>query len=458
MFASEKLIDKVRDGELELHCVVVCISQKFEGGVKLKGYGIFRINQVGTIYLEFICLEAENLKKQVTNGFHTVYPDDPYDAGKKLYLEAQSLHGDKVFAQDFSIQISVFNRQAPYRIHIFFNEIYFRNQDAHTQRSNNYMYFEMPGKAGTPANKMNTESNSYGGESSSWNETEIQIEEAKVNIVNRENRIEVRARGDFNPDDLYQAILFYLGLSSGILPQPYCLIKYRGGDGTMHFKSIRKGLIGKMIPAPITGAAVADGFPASHFAILSSMLEIKSSKPLRFNSAYSQWQRVWHAFQSENNIAVLTLSVAVEGVLNDIFIPALKRTLVDQELEDAKAALIDQLIKLEGRDDHRNTLISSVERWGNIHAAKALSLLIDMGLVMKEEKRAWSDLRNSAAHPTYKEDTEAGELRMRRRISTSLTLFYRLLLNIFSYTGPMYEFQAGEKPKFVIRPYVQLLE
>ncbi|WPX88512.1 hypothetical protein PsasTeo6_21920 [Pseudomonas asiatica] len=458
MFLSEKLIDDVRDGQLELHCIAVCISQRLEAGVKLNGYGMLKINQVGTIYLEFICLEAVNLKSQTTSGFHTVYPDDPFDANQKLYLEGQTLHGDKVFAKDFSIQISVFNRQPPYRIYVYLNEIYFRNQDAQTQRSNNYMYIEMPGKAGMPANKMNTESNSYGGESSSWNETEIQMEETKVNIVNRNNRIEVRARGDFDPDDLYQAILFYIGLSSGVLPQPYCSIQYRGGDGTMHFKSIRKGLIGKTIPAPITGAAVGDGFPSSHFAILSSMLEIKSGNPLRFNSAYSQWQRVWHAFQSENNIAVLTLSVAVEGLLNDVFIPALKRTIVDQELEAAKAALIEQLIKIEGRDDHRNTLISSVERWGNIHAAKALGLLIDLGLVTKEEKRAWSDLRNSAAHPTYKEETEAGELRMRRRISTSLTLFYRLLLNIFSYTGPMYEFQVNEKPKFVIRPYVQLLE
>lgn len=457
MLASEKLIDSMHGGQLELHCVDVCISQKREGGVKLNGYGLFKVNQVGTIYLEFICLEADNVKTQVTTGFHTVFPDDSFDHSQKLYLEALSLHGDKVFAQGFSIRISVFNQQAPYRMHIHFNEIYFVGNDPHTQRSNNYMYFEMQGKARTPANKMNTESNSYGSESSSWNETEIQVDGVKVNIINKKDRVEVRARGDFDPDDLYQSLLFYIGLSSGILPQPYCLIKYKGGDGAMYFKSIRKNLHGKTIPAPITEATYGEGFPSSHFAILTSMLVVKRENPLRFNSAYSQWQRIWHAFQSENNIAILTLSVAVEGLLNDVFIPALKHNSVDQELVAAKAALIEQLLRLDGRDDHRNTLISSVERWGNIHAAKALSMLVDMGLVMKEEKRAWSDLRNSSAHPTYKENSEAGELRVRERISTSLTLFYRLLLNIFSYTGPMYEFQVNAKPKFAVRAYVQVL-
>lgn len=66
------------------------------------------------------------------------------------------------------------------------------------------------------------------------------------------------------------------------------------------------------------------------------MLSINNAKPLYFDSSYSQWMRVWHAFNSANNITILTLGVAIEGLLNDIFIPALKRIAADDEFEQAK--------------------------------------------------------------------------------------------------------------------------
>lgn len=456
--AADKLIDAMHGGTLEIHCVSVCVSQKIDDGVNLKGYGILKINQVGTLYLEFICLEAINVHKKLSTGFQTIFPDDPFDQNQKLYLEALTLDGDQLFAEDFSVRISVFKRQAPYRINIFLNEVFSIDNDEDEERANSYMYFEMRDKVRIPANKMNTESSSYGDNSTSWNESEIKAEDATVNVVVKSDRIEVRVSGQFDPDELYPALLFYLGLSSGVMPQPYCVIKRVGREGRMHFKTIRKGIQGKTVAAPITEATSGEGFPASHYALLGSMLRVKRDNPLRFKSAYSQWQRMWHAFQSENNIAILTLSVAVEGLLNDVFIPELKLASVDKELEAAKAVLIEQLGNIKGRDDHIKTLISSVERWGNIHAAKALGLLVDKELVLKEEKKAWGDLRNTAAHPTYKETNEASQLKEQNRIYRTLTLFYRLLLNIFSYDGPMYEFRGGERPAFVKRPFVRVLD
>lgn len=456
--AADKLIDAMHGGTLEIHCVSVCVSQKIDDGLSLKGYGILKINQVGTLYLEFICLEASNVHKKLSTGFQTLLPDDPFDQNQRLYLEAVTLDGDQLFAEDFSVRISVFTRQAPYRINIFLHEVYFSDNDEDEERTNSYMYFEMRDKVRIPANKINTESNSYGDSSSSWNESEIKVEGATVNVIAKNDRVEVRASGQFDPDELYPALLFYLGLSSGVMPQPYCLIKRVGRAGGMYFKTIRKGIQGKTVAAPITEAASGKGFPASHYALLGAMLRVKRDNPLRFKSAYSQWQRMWHAFQSENNIAILTLSVAVEGLLNDIFIPELKLASADKKLEAAKVALIEQLGNIEGRDDHIQTLISSVERWGNIHAAKALGLLVDKELVLKEEKKAWGDLRNTAAHPTYKENNEASQLKEQTRIYSALTLFYRLLLNIFSYDGPMYEFRGGERPAFIKRPFVKVLD
>lgn len=44
MINSEKLIDAMHEGKLDLHCVDVKISQKFEGGLNLQGYGVLKIN------------------------------------------------------------------------------------------------------------------------------------------------------------------------------------------------------------------------------------------------------------------------------------------------------------------------------------------------------------------------------------------------------------------------------
>lgn len=458
MIAAEKLIDAMCDGQLDLHCVSVSITQKCEGGLCLKGYGVLKVNQVGTIYLEFICLEDSVKSTPLATGFHASFPDDPFDQSQKLYLEATSLDGDQVFAEEFSLRISVFNRQTPYRLHVFLHEVYFVDDEKRQDDSKNYMYFELLEKPRIPANKMNSETSSYGEESHSWNESEIQVEGATVTVIDRKDRVVVRARGEFEADELYQTLLFYIGLSSGTMPQPYCLIKRAESETVMYFKTVRNRLRGKTIPAPITDSAVSEGFPACHYAILPSILRVKRNHPLRFDSAYSQWQRVWHSFQSENNIAILSLGVAVEGLLNDIFIPEWKRASVDQDLEEAKTALIDRLGKLDARDDHKQTLISSVERWGNIHPAKALTMLVDKGLALQVEKKAWAELRNSAAHPVFKENNEASQLKERERISNTLTLFYRLVLNVFEYDGPMYEFRVNAKPEFFKREYVEVLD
>lgn len=456
--AAEKLIDSMRDGKLGLHCISVTITQKCQGGILLKGYGFLKTNKVGTIYLEFICLEAKSKSGSTVTGFHESFPDKPFDQSQKLYLEAKSLGGDHIYAEEFSLRISVFNREAPYRLHIFLHEIYIIESLKRVGDSKNYMFFEFMENPCIPTNKMNSESSSYGEESHSWNESEMQVEDAKITVVKRDDRVEVRATGNFDADELYQSLLFYFGLSSGSLPQPYCLIKHIDSEVVLYFKTIRTGLRGKTIPAPITDAAFGEGFPECHYAILSSMLKVKRKSPLRFDSAYSQWQRVWHSFQSENNIAILSLGVAVEGLLNDVFIPELKRATVDRELEESKISLINELGKLEIRPDHKQTLISSVQRWGNMHSAKALNILVEKGLVLQGEKKAWGDLRNSAAHPVFKENNEASELKVRERISNTLTLFYRLVLNIFDYDGPMYEFRVYTKPEFVKRRYVQVLD
>ena len=455
MIHSDKLIEAMHEGKLDLHCVEVAIKQNFEGGLDLKGYGILKVNQVGTIYLEFICTTAGKIPVQ---SFYSTFPEDPFDASQKLYLEAVTLDGDAVYAEEFSLRIDAFNMRAPFRLPVFLHEVYFLYPTEFSEETENYLYFELLEKVRIPPNKMNSTSSTYGEESTSWNEAEIRIEESKISVIDKRDRIVVKANGVFDEDDMYKALLFYLGLTSGIMPQPYCLIRRKGKNTAIYLKSIARALRNKSMPSPFPTASSGNGWPECHYQILHKMLSINNAKPLYFDSSYSQWMRVWHAFNSANNITILTLGVAIEGLLNDIFIPALKRIAADDALEQAKKKLIAELAKIEASDTHKESLVKYVERWGNIHAGKALSMLVEKGLIQEEEKVAWGELRNSAAHPKFKENTEARQEKEHNRISICLNLFYRLILNVYSFQGAMFELGKVRSAKFLKREFVKILD
>lgn len=457
MILADKLIDAVHEGKLDLHCVAVTIKQKCIDGISISGYGALKINKVGTIYLEFICMKVDNFPKSMPRGFQRYFPDDRLDPSQSLYLETVSLDGNKLYAEGFSLQLSVFKSHPPFDAYAFLHEIYLTEDRYPSKELQKYLYFELHGKSCTPANKSNSETDTYGRESHSRNESEIKFENTTVNIIAKNDRVVVKALGDFIPDDLYQSLIFYIGLTAGFMPQPYSIIKGVGDKTTIYLRSLRKELQGKTIAAPVTDSTSGKGFPDCHYAILSSMVRIKRTHRLRFESAFSQWQRVWHAFQSENDITKLSLGVAVEGLLNDVFIPALNREPSDPKLEQTKSSLIEELTKIKADDEHKETLISTVERWGNIHPMKALSILVEKGLVLKAERKSWRDLRNSSAHPVFKEISEASQLKEQDRLATTLTLFYRLILNIFEYEGPMFEFRPNSKPDFKIRPFIKVL-
>ena len=454
MINSDKLIDAMREGNLELHCVEVSIKQKFEGGLSLSGYGILKVNKVGTLYLEFICREASKIPPQ---SFYSTFPEDPFDSTQKLYLQAVTLEGDTICAEEFSIRINAFNRHPPFRLPILLHEVYVLYPTDYQENTENYLYFELLEKAQVPANKLNSVSSTYGEESYSWDESEIDIGEAKVTVIDKKNKVVVKANGIFDEDELYTILLFYIGLTSGVMPQPYCLIKRTEGNTSLYLKSTNKALRNKQMPAPFPGATSGHGWPGCHYNILKEMQRVKGTNQLRFNSSYSQWVRVWHAFNSEHSIAVLTLGIAIEGLLNDIFIPTLKLVAIDDGFVRVKKELVSELEKIKASDEHRETLIKSVERWGNVHAGKALSMLVEKGVIQESERVAWGELRNSAAHPKFKENTEARQEKEHRRISLCLNLFYRLILNVYAYEGVVFEFGKVRKNDLVKRDYVNIL-
>ncbi|WLI25286.1 hypothetical protein PSH85_06060 [Pseudomonas simiae] len=218
-----------------------------------------------------------------------------------------------------------------------------------------------------------------------------------------------------------------------------CILMTRiGNDTKHHIRSINKKINKNKIPRPVNDLLMLgkkEWNDRHHFQLLNNILHIQKNLPKFFNSTISQWKRVWQGFNATQSITALTLTVSIEGLLIDLFIPQLEANNKDADFEKQKDLIIETLSKSEITPNHLETIISSVRRWGNIHANAALKILAEKGLITKAEVKAWIDLRNSSAHPKYSEMTAKREAKERDRLMLCLTLYYRLNLNIYGYTG-----------------------
>lgn len=109
-----KKIEQLRTGDLVLHCVQVEVFQKMDDGLKMSGHGTIKVNNVGTIYMEFICIASENVPRTL---FSDSLPKDPLNDDHKLYLRAQTIDGDVYESDGFSIKINM-NSSRPLSITI----------------------------------------------------------------------------------------------------------------------------------------------------------------------------------------------------------------------------------------------------------------------------------------------------------------------------------------------------
>lgn len=155
---------------------------------------------------------------------------------------------------------------------------------------------------------------------------------------------------------------------------------------------------------------------------------------------------------------MLTVSIAIEGIMNDIFIPVISKELRDEFFEKEKSNIKEKIDTIENvSEEHIMIIKSSIDRWGNIHSKKALQHLVKSRLIEKKQLKCWEKLRNSSAHPKL---TIQDEPRMRKNIERTnicLGLFYRLALNVFAYEGQQYSFDTTHDNELTVYEYVEIL-
>lgn len=451
---SQKDFPAVRDGSFTIHCTSILIEQRKQDGVRLEGHGIIKINSVGTLFLEFVCLKTHNIPN---NRWGIHLPDDPFATDEKLFLSAITVDSQTISATNFTMKFGVFDRP-PFITYTFFPTVTFTGEANQQSEHVNSIYFELKEKVAIPRNKMNTEISSLGNESYKTNQTILQWDNIDLSVVNHDDHVSVRAKGTFNTEDLLESLIFYIGFTAGSMPQPYITSKINGSKKELSIHSVRNSVRNQLIPAAICDRTTINGnLPdESHYKLLQRIVRLKFDRPQYFESVYAQWKRVWFGYHASREIKNLTLGVAVEGVLNDIYIPKFQER-VDIGFETKKKEIIQKLEKLEIDAAHIEIISKSVSGWGNIHAGAALKILEQKGIVSRDEVKAHSKIRNSSAHPKSVEDTVPRQIREHKHVGMCFNLLYGLMLNVLSYEGGQFSYGSGFEAKFVWRGFTDVL-
>lgn len=427
--------ERVRSGELVMDFVSVEISQPSEAGIKLEGHGLLKIDATGALICDIICTKAENL---VLDPFGASYPLDYEDTKQTLKFRAVDLSGRVWTGENFSLRLRMLRSKTPFKCSIFLSEIVHKHKQTIPLQQDNYLWFESLEHSRIPKNKTNTIDDSLAGQSMSWNQTDFDQGDFKASIIDNKDYTTVYANGIFNVDNLYSALKFYIGFTSGTMPNAYVMTTRTGDDVYHHIRSINKKINKTTIPHPIDELLMLGDSKWNnpyHYELLNNILYVQGKFPEFFDSTVSQWKRVWQGFNAQQSITALTLTVSIEGLLIDLFIPQLEKDGKDPIFEQQKDEIIALLGGTEIKPEHLETIVKSVQRWGNIHANAALTILAEKGLITKQEVQAWKDLRNSSTHPKFSEMTIEREIKERTRLTRCLNLYYKLNLNIYGYAG-----------------------
>lgn len=448
----------LRKGDLVIHCVDIEIYQTESDGLRLKGHGSIKINKVGTLYLEFICVEANKVPHAL---FAERLPKDTLNEKQMLHLKAMSIHGDIYESQGFSIEVNSNTSRPPSFLYVFLSSITCRSQTKDYESSESqYLYFEFSERFDIPANKSNSETSTLGSESHTWNQTLIDVENFNVSMIKHKTYTEVRVTGQFDIAEVKTCLLLYIGFSSASMPQPVLTLERDGESKCETISSVRNSQKIQKSSSPIAShirTTKGDGVQY-HYDLFLNILGLYRSQRGRFDSIYSQWERVWYAFQSQNSILFLTLSVGIEGLLNDIYIPRIKAKKDNSIQKTHTRKIIREIKKLELTQEQKERLCNSVGHWGNVTALNALDYLIGQNVITKEDKECWKELRNESAHPRAKDDTLISEIEDREKVLSCLNTFHKLILNTLSYSGPVAFFRGNKDPDVIEITFQNVLD
>ncbi|MDD9156529.1 hypothetical protein PVK64_10045 [Aliivibrio sp. S4TY2] len=434
---DQNFIDSVRCSEMKIHCLSVRIWQKQINGLELNGHGTITQNKFGTLILEMVCTKTQYEQRESLEP-SMKFPKDHLKPEEELFAEFIDISGRAWETQGFKLEISGF--QLYENKVIYAPLLYISSEEIREESTDSpYLHFEFEQSIDIPFNKSNrTISTATGSESFGFNELNFEIENIEVRIVNEAEYRFVKASGDFVPKDFELCVRFFLNFSCGVLIQPYILFTNIRNVSQCIIRSFNNQILHKRSTNPIpSNIQIPEGRDNYSIDLLQRFLILQSENIKYFNCLNNQWERVWRGFNSSDDIAELVLSVAVEGILNDIYIPDFKLHRLDEDLVETIKKIKVKLKTLDIEPEHLSRLVSSISYWKNITAAKALDILISESVLGGNDKKLWNKIRNASAHPISKDTNHIEEQQKRDDLYSCIDIFHKLVLNVLAYSGPV---------------------
>lgn len=441
----EKYSEDVRKCSLFWHCHKIFIRQKDK--LELNGYGTFKMSEDGILLLDFVCLSGS---EQISSKI----PNNPLDEDEKLHLIAHTIDGKLIYSEGFSLSISINSKLA--NIHPLISDIALDSIVVHIKEGDisgdHILSMQFHNKFHIPFNKRNEVTSTMGGGYKTINQMNLDLDNLHIEIIQHEAYTEVKAvGGDFDIDLLKYSILFYLSFSTGRYPQePY--IEYRKNKDSIRtiINSTDRKLSYRNIPKPVGWGSFS--LDKSHRDIFYAIYNLSLNNEEHFDSIYSHWECLHSSFLAPDfHPALLSVCVAIEGILNDLYKERVSLLMASDELKDKKKKIQKELNKLSKNNkeliEYINKLKSHVGGWGNMYPIKILQFLKDKEIITEDQFDAWDNTRNSVAHPKRLNNKEAFISKNRENASICLSLFYRIILNYLAYDGIQYTYYKEKDTK-----------
>lgn len=159
---------------------------------------------------------------------------------------------------------------------------------------------------------------------------------------------------------------------------------------------------------------------------------------------YQFWQRILRAQERDIENSSLVLSVAIEGVLKEIFHSEHDR---DTSFAPLAAAAETIIAKAPIDERVRTALLKSLKSADNPKPKDALIRMMEQGAIKDDHIKAWEKMRHTGAHGGLLGDTD-GELQKHfNRYLLVLDLFYRLMFVALGYRGPHVDYSTTRWPQ-----------
>lgn len=462
MMLSEKERRSIRECNLEWHCKEITVFKSVSPDkILFSGYGIIKISENGGLFVDFICSHAAS-----DINFEKPIPENRLITNDRLSMKLVLLNGMSLTSEGFRIQLSPFNRpnNGPIVLRIALFEIVIVSNAIRGESPDQSLYLEFGEEFRIPKNINNKTESTTGFTSWSWNQTRFNLDAFQLDIIRHKKYTSASFSGkEYSLKDAESALKFYLGFSSGVIPQAFYSRTKKDSKVIEKIISINKQLLSRSISAPICHAVHDENnkpLDELHFELFKNIFFQATNNRKIFESIHSQWSRVWYASLSpEIGVLTLTLSVSIEGLLNDIYIKKISELSIDDVFESKKSEINEIINSIESiGKDHKKSIVSFVEKWGNVHPKKALDFLAEHEVITKKQVSAWVKLRHSAAHPRLTVENESTKIKEMSRTIVCLGLFYRLILNVFAYKGAQYAYECLGDISLIQLEYIPILE